>query len=75
MFSEIGLTLLMSVHLVVDAPVRLYASHEAALADRANWQQSDANSDFLGFRLVRFKDGVPVEESNLIDDCGDAVFT
>jgi ABC-type phosphate transport system substrate-binding protein len=57
------MTLLMSVHVVVDASIRLYASHEAALADRKNWKQSDAASDFLGFRLVRFKDGVPVEES------------
>ena len=43
------------------------------MADRENWKQSDANSNFLGFRLVRFKDGVPVEESNLIDACGNAV--
>jgi hypothetical protein len=64
----------MSVHSVVDAPIRLYASHEAALADRENWKQSDAASHFLGFRLVSFKDGVPVEESNLIDACGNAVF-
>jgi hypothetical protein len=64
----------MSVHVVVDAPIRLYASHEAALADRENWKQSDANSDFLGFRLVRFKDGVPVEESHLIDARGNDLF-
>ena len=69
------MTLLMSVHVVVDAPIRLYASHEAALADRENWKQSDADSNFLGFRLVRFKDGVPVEESNLIDGYGNTVFT
>jgi hypothetical protein len=67
-------TLLMSVHLVVDAPIRLYANHEAALADQENWKQSDAASEFLGFRLVRFEDGVPVEESNLIDACENAVF-
>jgi hypothetical protein len=47
--------------------MRLYANESEALSDRASWKRADASCQFIGFRLVIFRDGVPVSESRLMD--------
>jgi hypothetical protein len=59
--------LLTSVHTLSDVPLRLYANESEALSDRASWKRADASCQFIGFRLVTFRDGVPVAESKLMD--------
>jgi hypothetical protein len=63
------MVLLLSVQTLHDVPVRLYASKEAALADRENWPKASMAglraSHFIGFRLVAFHDGLPEDTSDL----------
>ena len=60
------MSLLVSVHRFDDVPVCLYPSREAALADKDNWTRADQGTEFLGFKLIDFKDGVP-SPSDLIE--------
>jgi hypothetical protein len=46
--------LLVSVHRVEDVPLRLYPSHEIAMAYQCEWIPAQTDSEFQGFRLVEF---------------------
>jgi hypothetical protein len=46
--------LLVSVHRVEDVPLRLYPSHELAMACQGEWIPAQTDSEFQGFRLIEF---------------------
>ena len=64
------MSLLMSVHIRDEIPIRLYSSQEAAFADREHWQRAstEAASTFIGFRLITFLDGIPDIRSYLFTE-------
>ncbi len=65
--------LLLSVHNLDDIPVRLFATKEEALAERP-WPVVDDNplgtwdnSGFIGWKMLEFREGLPVPYADFYD--------
>jgi hypothetical protein len=68
--------LLISVHRVEDVPLRLYPSHEMAMACQGEWIPAQMNSEFLGFRLIEFGiDGRVTGRSEFLRGSGNGLCT